>query len=153
VAKRFDFLIKIFLGLFCTAHLLGCSTPGSVSMNDVDVSIIELQKVVETVLPVGKRSQSENGREYFSEYFISKNGEFEESAQAAIRSFAHILILGDRKPYNIDVVVVVERRSSSGGYVRIKYDQGLARVISRRIQNALHKRRDGRNIIDDFRVF
>jgi hypothetical protein len=135
--------------LFVTA----CTTRGGVRLGELDIPIVELQRAVESSLPLGKRKQSQNSREFFSEYFVMKRGEYEEGGHASVRYFAHILILGDRKPYNVDVVVEVEQRRDDGSYTRTDYDEGLARMISRRIQSSLHKRRDHLNIIDDFRVF
>lgn len=131
----------------------GCVTRGSVSIERLDMAVTDLQRIVVEALPVGKRSQSQNGREFFSEYFIVRSGDYEEAQDSPLRNFAHILILGDRRPYRIDVVVMQEKRTSSGDYRMVKYDEGLARVITRRIQKTLHKRREDRNIIDDFRVF
>lgn len=143
---------KVLLLVLCFG-LIGCATRGASQITDLNVSIQDLQRLVTGALPLGKRAQSINDREYFSEYFIERAGEYESARDAKIRKYAHILILGDRRPYKIEVQVVVEARGSAGEYQLVSSDQGLARVITRRIQSALHKRREDRNIIDDFRVF
>ncbi len=142
----------IFFFLFVSI-LSGCGTRGAVYIEDLSIAIHELQRVAIDSLPLGKRGQSANERELYSEYFVEKGGEYVAARGVPTRRYAHITILGDRRPYKIEVQVIVESRGSRGEYSHQKYDEGMARVITRRIQNALHKRREDRNIIDDFRVF
>lgn len=122
-------------------------------IRDLNVAMADLQKVVRSALPISKRIESQNSREFYSAYFVYRNGEYEKAENAKVRYTAHISILGDRRPYTIEVEVPVEGRSSTGEYMLIKYDEGHAKVITRRIQKALYERREDRNIIDDFRVF
>jgi hypothetical protein len=143
--RRFFFISILFLS--------ACASQGSITLDDLDASLVDLTKLVQKSLPLGKRKESENGRVFSSEYFIFRKGEYERASDAPIRSFAEIYILGDRRPYKIETRVIVERRDGDGDYSLVKYDEGQARVITRRMQSALHKRRDDRNIIDDFRVF
>ncbi len=143
----------LFLSFLMILVGSGCASRGSVSLDELNASLIDLQRIVTEVLPLGKRKQSENARVFYSSYFLIKKGEYEAAAESLYRNYAEVFILGDRRPYDIEVRVITERRNSDGEYSLIKYDEGLARVISRRIQVALHKRREDRNIIDDFRVF
>lgn len=143
---------NLVLLCFFLLNLVSCATR-SVSIDELDMSLVELYKIAIEALPLGKRSESINGREFYSVYFTVQKGEYEEARGAATRSYARISVLGDRRPYNIEVAVIVERKNSGGEYTQSGYDTSLARVISRRIQNVLYKRRDDRNIIDDFRVF
>lgn len=133
--------------------ILGCTTTGSLTIDNLQVSIGDLQKLVTSQLPLGLRQQSQNGREFSSEYFVVKQGDYVQAVSSARRNYAKISILGDRRPYNLEIIVFAEERDGSGQYRVVKYDEGMARVISRRIEQALHKRREDRNIIDDFRVF
>jgi hypothetical protein len=145
-------MLKLLL-IFTALFIGGCSTRGSVSIDEVNQSITDLERVVTETLPLGKRAQSQNGREFYSEYFTYKNGEYDDAATKALRRTLHVLILGDRRPYKIEARVIVEVRDSRGEYSLAKYDEGMARVFIRRIQGLLNKRRDDRNVIDDFRVF
>ena len=145
--------MRSLIVLLSLVLVTGCATRGASSIKNLSISIQELQRVATDALPLGKRGQSQNERELTSEYFIEKDGEYESARGSKIRKYAQILILGDRRPYTIEVTVAVEARDAGGEYSLVKYDQGVARVITRRIQNALHKRREDRNIIDDFRVF
>lgn len=143
----------LWIGLI---FISGCATPipGEVRINEVSGSITEIQKIVIKELPLGTRKQSQNGREYYSNYFVMKSGgEFEDAETAVARQSISITILGDRRPYDLLILAPTEKRDSSGNYVFIRNDQRLATVISRRIQKTLNERREDRNIIDDFRAF
>ena len=142
-------LTTLFVFLFCS----GCATYGAISLDNLDVSMQDLQKLVSDNLPISLRSQSINGREFFSDYFIVNKGEFEKFEEQPVRYYAHIYIMGDRRPYRIDTLVVREHRVSGGKYEQIKFESTIAKTISRRMQQDLHKRRGERNIIDDFRAF
>lgn len=132
----------------------GCSTPGEINLGEQKQSLQELQKAVEGSLPGGKRAVSQNARTFTSNYFgVKKDGTFEEAPEASTRYAAQVTVYGDRRPYTIGVVVYKEKRSSNGEYDKLGPDEGLARVVSRRIQKALHERREDRSIIDEFRVF
>ena len=132
--------------------------PEGERIENLDLPIHELQKAVEINLPTGRRQVSSNGREYLSDFFIvSKNGKIQPAGLAADRFYAHVFILGDRRPYTLQIAVVRERKTGGDSY-NVKYekyatDERIAKVIAKRIQATLSKRRDDRNIIDDFRVF
>lgn len=147
--SRYAYLCAIFFGLVVS----GCTTPGTAVIENQDRSIQDLSAIVIAALPVGKASVSQNGRTFTSVYFASKGGEFVEGNEAPVRAKAIIVILGDRRPYNIEVTVIQEKKTNTASYNRIENSDGLARVVIRRIQKALHERRDNRNVIDDFRVF
>lgn len=134
--------------------------PEGERLENLDTPIHELQKAVDMNLPGGRRQVSGNGREYLSEYFIVVNGKIQPAGNSPDRFYAHIYLLGDRRPYTILVTVLRERRVRGGGdesynskYEAYASDQRIAKVIAKRIQTTLSKRRDDRNIIDDFRVF
>ncbi|MEQ1664222.1 MAG: hypothetical protein ABL927_02475 [Bdellovibrionales bacterium] len=140
--------------LFFTYLLLSsCATNNEAKINDLSVPMPELQKIVIASLPVGQRSESTNGRNYVSKYFISEKGTFVDGSESAKRYYAEIEIQGDRRPYSIQVNVYKEQKIAGSNTTSSIENKGLARVIIRRIQSLLYKRRDNRNVIDDFRVF
>lgn len=93
--------------------------------------------------------------EWSSNYFLTRGRKFVPAQTAPRRMYAHVYILGDRRPYVVEVYVKKERRVSPGTntYADDGLDQELARVIQKRIQQQLSKRREELNIIDDFRIF
>ena len=134
----------------------GCTSPGSVKMDRLEYPLNYLQKVVADALPGGKRMISQNDREFSSVYFLPTKKGFGPAGNSSYRYYAKITVLGDRRPYNIEIIVIKEERNGrrdSGDYSSVGTDKRIARIIQKRIQNILSKRRDDYNIIDDFRVF
>ncbi len=122
---------------------------------DLDRSLVDLQRIAARSMPLGLRSTSPNGREYFSNYFQTVDRKFKPADTEKERHYAQVLVLGDRRPYNIQILVHRERKSSTAvsGYEEIGLDLGLARAVRKRILSQLNKRREELNVIDDFRVF
>ncbi len=134
----------------------GCASWGSgVRIENLERPLNELQRAASMSLPLGQRRVDKNGLEFFSRYFVTKGRKFMPAETAPVRYFAHVYILGDRRPYVIEVFVKREKRVSprGGDYAEDGTDQELATVVQRRIQQQLSKRREEVNIIDDFRVF
>ncbi|MCC7405150.1 MAG: hypothetical protein IT288_12195 [Bdellovibrionales bacterium] len=144
----------LFALLIC--FVAGC-THGGIRLPDLDTPLTELQKAVVDSLPLGKRAVSPNGREFFSEYFVVVQNQARPATRAPMRYYAHVYVLGDRRPYVIEGLVrkqVLEKGGSpEGDYSDSGVDDRLTKVLMRKIKAALSKRREDRNIIDDFRVF
>ena len=151
----------MFKHLVILCSLVGCAVlqgkPKSFVIKDIEASLGDIRSAVVASFPIGSRSVSSNGREMVSKHFlISGNGSVRPAGDALERYFAQITILGDRRPYNVEIVVAHEKRVLRGEnftYVIDYYDTVLARDISRKLEEELAKRREDRNIIDDFRVF
>jgi hypothetical protein len=124
----------------------------AVVMKDMDYSLAQLQKIVSNNLPNGLRKTSPNDREFFSKYFIFHRGKIRDATGLNQRSYAHIYVLGDRRPYNIEVHVYTER-VSKGYFSIVGEEKKLAVQISQHIREDLAKGRDNRNVIDDFKPF
>jgi hypothetical protein len=134
----------------------GCVSMPSVQVEGLNRPLADLQKIAARSLPLGQRKISSNGREFYSNYFVALAHEFKPADSLSNRNFAQILVLGDRRPYAIQVVVYREQFSnelSGGGYRTSGTDQTLAHVVLNKINRELNKRREDLNIIDDFRVF
>ena len=145
--------------LYCLTALVGCASIGKQTTiaRNVNYPLQVIQSTVEQTLPIGKRKISQNGREYYSDYFISDGQNFRLVQQPSFRMYAKVTILGDRRPYDVVVEVYRERRVEEGrtpsSYETIGDDQRLAKVVMARLSEGLAKRREDRNFIDDFRVF
>lgn len=131
--------------------LSSCATTGE-KIEDLNTSLVSLQRLADKSLPVARKKVSRNGREFYSVPFVTIKGEFVRAKSERVQNIAVIKVLGDRRPYTLEVQVVKKVLGQSG-YGESGYDQGLARVIKRRIQKALVQRREDRNIIDDFKAF
>lgn len=147
------FQTKLLLLLFVSA-LASCTAPGTVRIEDQRIPLNEILQVVQSNMPAGVKKFSRNGREYISNYFVkAKDGTFAKYDTGSVRYVALVTVLGDRRPYDIEIRVITERRARDGHFEQVGQDEGLARVISRRLEQALHKGREDRNVIDDFRPF
>lgn len=137
------------------AHLMP-PNPDSVLLTEIDLPLTELRSYATRTLPIGPRGSSPNGRELYSKHFVLGKDRYLPANDAASRYYAKIFVLGDRRPYNVEFFVVEERRVLVGSqftYSEVGQDRGLADELARKLKYLLSKRREDRNIIDDFRVF
>lgn len=140
---------------------LGCASIGrnraAVVIKDIDWPIAEIRTVIGQIIPVGVRTMSPNGHEVLSRHFIlDRQGQPIPASDAIKRYFTHFLILGDRRPYEVEILVTQEERALRGNqftYVVSGYEVRLAKQLEARLRSELTKRREDRNIIDDFRVY
>lgn len=142
---------KNLLISFIFLVLVGCQTSG-VLLRETPLNISETRKVIMSV--VGQvRDVSENGRELFSRYYDRKGNPIQSMDMAKERYYSHLIVLGDRRPYDISVEVLVEARDQDGGWELVDRDDQKAAVLADKLKKALHQSRDSRNVIDDFRSF
>lgn len=145
--KKAFCLLALSLGLFLT----GCRT-GGVILRETPLSVSETRRVVVSV--IGEpRSVSQNGREILSKFYDRKEKAIPRMEMARERFYTHVTILGDRRPYDIQVEVLVEGRNADGGFEVISRDDDRATTIAEKLRQALNQSRDTRNVIDDFRSF
>jgi hypothetical protein len=137
--------------LFFSFWFIGCSS-GGIVLRETPLNVSETRKSV--VAAIGEpRSVSENGREIFSKYYDKKGKEILKMNMVRERFTTHVTILGDRRPYDVQVEVLREERLVDGNFEFIDRDDDKASPVAELIKKYLHQSRDGRNIIDDFRSF
>lgn len=145
--------IILALSFVCMAGTPGCVS--KVAIMDVMAPLPTISAIVINSLPGGAKKKSLNGREYTSGYF--KPDDMDENAEDdRLRSYAIVTILGERRPYSIDVRVFREVRERHEGvttYRVLGQDRRIADKLIKTIREALANRPEDRNIIDDFRVF
>lgn len=140
-----------FLALSLTLLLSSCRT-GGVILRETPLSVSETRRVVVSI--IGEpRSVSQNGREIMSKFYDRKEKAIPRMEMAKERYYTHVIILGDRRPYDIQVEVLVEGRNSDGAFELVTRDDNKATAIAERMRQALNQSRDTRNVIDDFRSF
>ena len=140
---------------------VGCTSletnPDAVLMHEVSVPLAELRAMLVAQLPNGMAWASDNGRELTSKYFVpGPANTYKPGAEASPRYNAKITLLGDRRPYEVEILVSTERRVLRDNvlrYARVGPEPRLTRQLVDRIQRELAKRRDDHNVIDDFRVY
>ena len=137
--------------LFLTGLLCSCRTDG-VFMHEIPGSASDARKAIVSVIGEPK-STSSNGQELVSRYH-DKDGQFnEDTKNNKERRFTRITILGDRRPFDLQIEVVIEKKSIEAGYEFFALDEALAKEMATKIKKALNQSLDKRNIIDDFRAF
>lgn len=133
----------VLLGLSSCTHL-----PPGEKLQNVDRPLLELQKSAANTMPTGLKSTSENGREFFSNPFKITKAAYEAATPGDYYMQAHVMVLGDRRPYNVEIRVyrVVNNQ-------RVSSDNKLEKRLKNEILADLAKRRENRNVIDSFRPF
>ncbi len=150
--------VNLSIFAFFVATLASCVTvpDGFVTLKEQNISIGELKTIIHQVIPLGIRSISPNGREFFSQNYLYQDGQYIPAKDSSIRYFARVLILNSSRPYDIQIEVRQEIREDSEGRIRF-VDKGpdirLAKILKAQLHDRLAKRRDDLNVIDDFRVF
>jgi hypothetical protein len=133
------------------AFISGCAGPGHY-IKESDVSLTETRRNL--VKLFGEpRLMSQNGREFTTTYMDKKGRILETVKKANERRFAHITILGERRPYDILVNVVVEQKLDGNAYDAVDSDEELSENLAKSIKGELLKSLENRNIIDDFNAF
>lgn len=121
-------------------------------MRETPLNVSETRRVVVGV--IGEpRSVSQNGREIYSKYYDKKDKVIEKMDMARERLSTQVTILGDRRPYDVQVEVLVESRTPNGGFSAPEPDDQRAAVLAEKIRQALNQSRENRNVIDDYRPF
>lgn len=143
--------LRVLFLLVATVLTSSCQT-GGVILRETPLNASETRRAVVAV--IGEpRNISVNGRELSSAYYDRKNNKIEKMNMARERYYTHVTILGDRRPYDIRVDVVVEGLNELGKFEMMNRDDERATLIAEKIRQALHQGRDNRNVIDDFRSF
>lgn len=144
--------LKVLYILCSLIMFSSCQTDG-VYLRETPLGASETRKAIVSVIG-DPRETSDNGREMLSRY-QNKNGSFDDGTKVLKeRRYTHVTILGDRRPYDILVQVVVEKKlKENGRFERVGSDDGLAQEMSEKIKKALNQSLEKRNIIDDFRAF
>tara|TARA_B110001454_G_scaffold219198_1_gene251480 strand:- start:52700 stop:53131 length:432 start_codon:yes stop_codon:yes gene_type:complete len=139
----------LFLSLLISL-VVGCAGPGTY-IHESDISLTESRKAL-VKLYGEPRSISQNGREFLTNYMDKKGRILESAKKAKERRYAHIKILGERRPYDILVNVVVQTQVD-GNYETLDDDEALSKQLAVEIKKELLKSLENRNIIDDFNAF
>lgn len=140
------------LFVFLVTVLLSSCRTGGVILRETPLNLSETRRAVMAV--IGEpRVVSQNGREMASRYYDKKGNNIEKMDMAKERLYTHVTILGDRRPYDVQVQVLVEGRNEDGGFDLLERDDDRAAPLAEKLRQVLNQSRDSRNVIDDFRSF
>ena len=126
--KKIIFLLFYFFAL-------GCQTQGYF-ISDSNLQIPESRKAITAV--IGKpRYVSLNGRELVSEYLDNQFKTVESDQKVPVRFFTSVVILGARRPYEINVQVIRQSfETETKTYVNTGLDEGLSQKRAKLIKKA-----------------
>lgn len=134
--------------------VVAACTTATVSTAELDYSSSDIQKAIVNTLGVGLQPAESSERIYTSYPFrvpLGKRGEAVKDDDL-VRATAKVAVIGDRRPYVIDVTVFVDEKDDTGRWESVGKDQRLARQLADQIQDYLARHKD-KNVIDHFRVF
>ena len=152
---RFVFsIISLFLVLGCSTTQRSAST---VVIDEVKAPLRRIMQSAAYALPGGILKSSENRRVFKSRYIDLNGNRWDVLSKSKHRSSIEISILGDRRPYVIEVSAIVEERKSDSpldqSFEEVGQSRKLAEKIAGKLANHLEDRRKRRNLIDEFRAF
>ena len=144
-------MIRAFV-LFCLLSMqISCAVKSDARLSEQNQSLSEIKQAIIAVIG-DPRSVSENQRTVVSQYFGRKNDRRFDPQTSKVRMYSRVTILGDRRPYDITVDVVVEEKHGRS-YQPVVTDPAEAKAIVTDIKKRLHQSLEDRNVIDDFRAF
>ncbi len=151
---------KWILTVIAILSLVGCESlyetgglKGSfVEKKNVNSSVESIIKALDRST-LGVRGKSANGREIVSRYQSAKGDSNEPATTKKSRAYARLLILGDRRPYTLQMQFVIEEDQGDGEYVVMSTDDERAQKILKKLLDTLASRPDSKDFIDDFRSF
>lgn len=148
---------KFWVAFLSSAVVLASASCNSLSgqyveKKGVNASIQGLIKAFDRATN-GLRGKSANGRELVSRYQKPGSDSFDNAGGDDVRAYSRLIILGDRRPYTIQVQHVIEERNKGEGYVIKGYDDVIARQTLRKVLQFLVNRPDREDFIDDFKAF
>lgn len=122
-----------FLGL--CFYFWSCQTPGYF-ITDSNLAIPETRKAITAV--IGKpKSVSLNGRELISEFHDAKFKPIDIEEKVLLRYFTKTVILGVRRPYEINVQVIRQQyENETKKYIETGLDEGLSQIRAKEIKKA-----------------
>jgi hypothetical protein len=138
----FSFLILILS--------LGCATGPKIS--NIERSVGTIRKIITAVAGGEIRFMSDTQREFFSPYFSRRPDPNFDPEKSRERLYAIFTIIGERRPYEVRINTVVERRIN-GKYEEVGEDENITKKLVSEFQSALAQSREEKNVIDDFRSF
>jgi len=146
-------LTPLFLSviLLLTAVISGCGSSSGIRIEEENQSLGEIKRALIAIMG-DPRKTSQNQREFTSNYFGRKEDPKFDPNKVKERLYAKFIILGDRRPYDIEITVFVEEKVGRS-YKAIGTDPSVAKSLAKELESRLNQSRDGRNIIDDFRAF
>src|SRR5579862_6982038 len=98
-------LASAFIVFIAGCASLVSSPKYALVIKNVDWPLQDLQALVAYELPTGMRNTSANGREFYSKHFVLDGSKYKLAGDAVDRYTATVTVLGDSRPYDIEIFV------------------------------------------------
>ena len=137
-------------GLFFSlilSSIIGCQSNSLIQ--EVELPLATIKKVVTDNLKGGLRSTSTNQREFYSQYYPVHT----KDNHVKLRAYQIVKILGDRRPYNVEAFVQLQQNKSETEYTDVGIDHRASQTFREKIKVELAKSRGDHDVIDQFRAF
>lgn len=146
-------MLRAHIWIILITLLTGCATlpEQGVVLREKNYSLTEIRGAIVSISGEPRRI-SENQREIYSQFFTRRKDPKFDPQKSKERLYALFSVLGDRRPYDIRIEVIVERRRGEA-YEHHTYDDQIAKKIAVELKTRLNQGRDGRSVIDEFRPF
>ncbi len=133
------------------ALLVSSCISNAYRIKEQNLSLGDIKKSVASVIGEPRKT-SENQRTYVSQYFSRTPNPKFDPEKSTERAYAKVVVLGDRRPYDVELDVIVEQRDGNR-YVEVGTDLSEAKKLGKDLRSKLNQSREDRNVIDDFRAF
>jgi hypothetical protein len=138
-------LLVIILGL-----AVACTTGHTIT--PVNRTVVDIRATVKNLWGTAPQS-SQNEREIISGPLKIDPADKTPPNQLKIRAYARVVIIGERRPYEVLVEAYVEKKDERGVFHELGMSEGLSRELGTELRKALIESRENWNVIDDFRAF
>lgn len=148
--KTFFFKFRVLIFTLYGCGLIGCTTTGVVIPENPN-TVGDIRKAF--VSTFGEpRLISSNGRELFTKYHEADFIELEPDMKIKSRYYTKVIILGERRPYDISVDVIKEKKVQNKFEIE-GHVESLSAKQAERLKETLDKSRVEPKSIDDFTPF
>lgn len=140
------------LGVFALlmVSLVACTSLGH-RITAINRTLYDIKVVVKSKF--GISSVSDNQRVIITGPLRVDVNDRTPNTQLKVRSYARIVIIGDRRPYDVLVEAYIERRNQNNVFEEVGLSEALSKELARELHQALIESRENWNVIDDFRAF
>lgn len=142
--------LRSFALALCLVSAVGCTSTGDY-IRSINRTVGDIRVVVKSLY--GIVSSSDDSREMITGPLKVDPNDKTPSAQLKVRAYARVVVIGDRRPYDILVEAYIERKDRNGTFVEVGMSESLSQELSKELHKALIESRENWNVIDDFRAF
>ncbi len=146
-SRKLKRIVTVVVFMFLIA---GCVSRGQ-SIKGINRTVNDIRTTVKSIYGIATASESD--REIITGPLKVDPNDKTPSSQLKMRAYARILIINDRRPYDLLVEAYIERRDASGTFVEVGISESVSQDLAKELHRALIESRENWNVIDDFRAF